>query len=85
MLPAELIVEKGGGGRAKSYDCEKAWSSINHSIFSGKMALVMQPASYPGTGEREAILPRVCIRVQRIDFFFENEEHKLFDLCKIEI
>ncbi len=25
----------GGGGGAKSYDGEKAWSSINHSILSG--------------------------------------------------
>ncbi len=23
-----------GGGGAKSYDCEKAWSSVNHSILS---------------------------------------------------
>jgi hypothetical protein len=27
--------ERGGGGGAKSYDGEKAWSSINHSILSG--------------------------------------------------
>jgi hypothetical protein len=25
----------GGGGEAKSYDCKKAWSSINHSILAG--------------------------------------------------
>ncbi len=25
----------GGGGGAKSYDVEKAWSSINHSLLSG--------------------------------------------------
>jgi hypothetical protein len=24
---------EGGGGGAKSYDGEKAWSSVNHSIF----------------------------------------------------
>ncbi len=36
--PVELTVARGAeGGRngAKSYDCEKAWSSINHSILSG--------------------------------------------------
>jgi hypothetical protein len=30
------MVERGGGRRgAKSYEGEKAWSSINHSILSG--------------------------------------------------
>ncbi len=38
MSPVELTdlrVESGGGG-AKSYDGETAWSSINHSILSAK-------------------------------------------------
>ena len=32
VLPVVLTDERGGGwGGAKSYDAEKAWSSINHS------------------------------------------------------
>jgi hypothetical protein len=30
--PVELTDEGGVGGGAKSYDCETAWYSINHSI-----------------------------------------------------
>ncbi len=29
-------MEGGGGGGAKSYDVEKAWSSVNHSIVLGE-------------------------------------------------
>jgi hypothetical protein len=34
---SSFLTEGGGGGGervAESYDCEKAWPSINHSIFS---------------------------------------------------
>ncbi len=34
--PVELTDGRRGGGGVKSYDGEKAWSSINHSILSGK-------------------------------------------------
>jgi len=29
------LAEEGCGGKAKSYDIEKVWSSMNHSILSG--------------------------------------------------
>jgi hypothetical protein len=32
VSPVELTDGRGGGPGAKSYDCEKAWSSIHHSI-----------------------------------------------------
>ncbi len=35
VSPVELTEGGGGGGGAGSYDGEKAWSSINHSILSG--------------------------------------------------
>jgi hypothetical protein len=34
LLSIFYIEGGGGGGGAKSYDGEKAWSSINHSILS---------------------------------------------------
>jgi hypothetical protein len=34
VSPVELTDGRGGGGVAKSYFVEKAWSSVNHSIFS---------------------------------------------------
>ncbi len=39
VSPVELTDGRGGeevGGGAKSYDSEKAWSSFNHSILSGR-------------------------------------------------
>jgi hypothetical protein len=41
----ELTVGKrgGGGGGAKSYDREIAWSSINHSILSGYSSVLIPP------------------------------------------
>ncbi len=41
MSPVELSdvrVAEGNRGGAESYDGEKAWSSLNHSILSGKDA-----------------------------------------------
>ncbi len=36
VSPFEFTDGRGGGGGAKSYACEKAWSSINNSIHSGQ-------------------------------------------------
>jgi hypothetical protein len=33
---------------AKSYDSEKAWSSINHSILSGQCSTQLRICSFPG-------------------------------------
>jgi hypothetical protein len=40
-----LLTEEGGwdGGGAKSYDGEKAWSHINHSILSGITTPILSP------------------------------------------
>ncbi len=35
----QLAARRGGGGGAKSYDSEKAWSSISHPILSGSHLL----------------------------------------------
>jgi hypothetical protein len=33
---SQLADGRGGGEGARSYDAEKAWSSINHSVLSGR-------------------------------------------------
>jgi hypothetical protein len=36
---SSLLTGQGGGGGAKPYDGEKAWSSTNHSILSGSVCI----------------------------------------------
>jgi hypothetical protein len=47
---ADGIGERGGGG-AKLYDGEKAWSSINQSIFSAHGLLKKRDSLLMGLGE----------------------------------
>ncbi len=92
MSPVELTdlrVESGGGG-AKSYDGETAWSSINHSILSGKNTHGIHFTSLRFTldssnlvyGKRDGkiinVSPLLRLKIQRK---FLNKQ--LIDLCLI--
>jgi hypothetical protein len=59
---------EGGGRGSESYDCKKAWSSVNHSILSGQLSLTGitdQRQSYSGEKKSPKFCVCLCLCISR--------------------